>query len=46
MLCHQMDQKSDKQDIDMYVSAVSNQKLDLEQQYKRVEKELEEFMHA
>lgn len=36
--------KADKQDIDMYVLAVQNQKLEFEQRQKTLEKDLDEFI--
>lgn len=36
--------KSDKTDIDMYVMAVQNQKLEFEQRQKSLEKDMDEFI--
>jgi hypothetical protein len=36
--------KSDRADIDMYVMAVSNQKMEFEQRQKSLEKDLDDFI--
>jgi len=37
--------KAEKQDVDMYVSAVSNQKHELEAKQKEIERELDELIN-
>ena len=41
-----MASKSDKTDIDMYVLAVQNQKIEQEQRQKQLERELDEFIQG